>query len=134
MTTSLYHKSRIWKAIAMFLLVLWLASSSRVTTTSASQLQDAPSPADIIRQDMHNIAYLYANHAWSASHFPKMPLFRGDFEKSSRPRPICPRETWPDNQNQRLLPQFSPLPPSFCKVPTVESDFHHTLLSAFSGN
>lgn len=68
MITNAFHKPSVWKVIAMFVMILGLVSSLHVTSTSAASLQDTLSPEELIRQDMHNIAYLYANHAWSASY------------------------------------------------------------------
>ena len=62
MITNLKQSSNILKLFA----ALWLFSSSDAVPTSASRLFDVVSYTDVVRQDMHNIAYLYANHWWSA--------------------------------------------------------------------
>jgi CSLREA domain-containing protein len=63
----------VLKALIALFLALWIVSASNATSISASPLPDTISPPDVIRQDMYNIAYLYAHHLWSAS--PRNLLF-----------------------------------------------------------
>jgi hypothetical protein len=67
MIAKSHRKTNVMKTLAMLFVVLWIFSSSSVTSISASYSPDAISPTDVVRQDMHNIAYLYANHWWTAS-------------------------------------------------------------------
>ena len=63
----------VWLVLAALLLAIGVVSASGITLISASTLSDDTSPIDPVRQNMHNIAYLYANHRWIAPQTDLMP-------------------------------------------------------------
>ena len=59
------QRQAIWKILVILLFVFCFVSTSGATHTSASSLNDTP-VIDLVRQNMLDTAYLYANHRWTA--------------------------------------------------------------------